>query len=219
MKITEHFNKKIQLYSKQKRISLFLIGITFSLPGMANPMLKKMEKCWYTGIPAVIETKNCGDAICRGPVNCTLNGIVYSDLIATCIAKKTNSKLSDPFAGLRPYSYGPPDSPFAGLGSFHANSNSKYKCPNPMECAGIINVPVSFVDPVKVTLSRGYQQVNTGEVTDTDYLKMLNELPKGVFGAYPSPPSFPDSLKGGLLGAAIPSSTQSEEPEDAGSTQ
>ena len=212
MKITEHFNKKIQQYSKQKRISLFylfLIGITFSLPGMANPMLKKMEKCWYTGIPAVIETKNCGDAICRGPVNCTLNGIVYSDLIATCIAKKTNSKLSDPFAGLRPYSYGP----------FYTDSNSKYKCPNPMECAGIINVPVSFVDPVKVTLSRGYQQVNTGEVTDTDYLKMLNELPKGVFGAYPSPPNFPDSLKGGLLGATIPPPTESEEPDDTGSTQ
>ena len=117
MKITEHFNKKIQLYSKQKRISLFylfLIGITFSLPGMAMPPLVTTH-CEYIDTPIVIKNNNCGPATCHGEMQCTINGIKYSGIKVHCEAKKAKLprySLSDPLP-----------------------KKLWYSCPTPEECA------------------------------------------------------------------------------------
>lgn len=79
-----------------------------------------IEKCWYTEIPTVIGSKNCGDRICRGSMECSFGGTVYSDLKITCKAKK---------------GVGPSPGPDSGPGlRFLSDQDVSYECPKPDEC-------------------------------------------------------------------------------------
>lgn len=186
-----------------KPIYFLLIGIIFPLPGMANPLLKKMKNCWYIKIPTVIEVKNCGNAICYGQVNCSDGSTIYSDIPVTCIARKIATPV--PSIGKEPSTV------FGQLGALYDYSNTKYKCPSSMDCSGI-TTPTSTVKKenlVRATLSRGYAYKDIDEVIDTEVLETLQKLPKGIFSATPV---FPHDLY-------IPRPFPPPKPKETGGTQ
>ena len=175
---------------------IFLTGIIYSLSGIAKPQQKKDQpkiECWYTELPSVVQIENCGTPICEAKMNCNIHGILYSDLFTRCPA-------------------------IPGTITESPLGHATYSCPSVTGCSELIKL-IKFPKlnrgrpKILVTLSNNYI-LHKGKVFQEKKKPLSEILPGGIFTAHPHP------LKGGsIIGGPTPPPTESEEPEDAGSTQ